>query len=297
VLADEQLLPASGGNGNDLSSPGQVLWTLADNQGSVRDLAEYDVSSGLTTIVNHRVFSAFGALESQTNPVTGGAAAVDSVFGYTGQMYDADTGLSYYRARWYNPQTGQFLSRDPSELASGDANFYRYVGNSPTLYVDPSGMCEAPTNTTHVSESTPFIKKTYRAKNFNIQVGVNAGGGASFTGLKQWPPSPEYVPGSLTYEANFRVELWFDSRRPSSMGDDYNFGDVTFEDLLHPLPKPGGVLDLIKDPGHEIDQFYQLNTDKRVIDALRDQQQYQAPSPIPLIQNPGGPCEQPGLQR
>ena len=44
-----------------------MVWTLADNQNTVRDLATY--SSGVTTtVVNHRVFSAYGQLLSQTNP-------------------------------------------------------------------------------------------------------------------------------------------------------------------------------------------------------------------------------------
>ena len=48
LLADEQLLPASGG-GYDLTQPGTVAWALTDNQGTVRDLAIYNASTGTTT--------------------------------------------------------------------------------------------------------------------------------------------------------------------------------------------------------------------------------------------------------
>ena len=59
-------------------------------------------------------------------------------YAYTGRELD-DTDLYYYRARYYDPTTQRFLSQDPIGFASGDFNFYRYVGNSPTYFRDPSG--------------------------------------------------------------------------------------------------------------------------------------------------------------
>ena len=44
-----------------------------------------------------------------------------------------------YRARYYDPSTQRFLSQDPIGFASGDFNFYRYVGNSPLSNTDPFG--------------------------------------------------------------------------------------------------------------------------------------------------------------
>jgi RHS repeat-associated protein len=58
-------------------------------------------------------------------------AAVDQMFGFTGQELDAATGLYNYNARWYDPAMGRFISEDPSGFDAGDANFYRYVGNVP----------------------------------------------------------------------------------------------------------------------------------------------------------------------
>lgn len=60
-------------------------------------------------------------------------------FSYTGQEFDADTGLYYYNARWYDPATGRFMSQDPLGFAAGDANLMRYVGNSATNATDPNG--------------------------------------------------------------------------------------------------------------------------------------------------------------
>ena len=90
--SQEQLTPVTGG-GYDLTSPGATVWTLTDNENTVRDLATYNATTGVTSVVNHREFSAYGELLSQTKPQTGQAAAVDCVFAYTGRALDEATGL------------------------------------------------------------------------------------------------------------------------------------------------------------------------------------------------------------
>jgi len=64
------------------------------------------------------------------------------IFGYTGKMLDEATGLQNNLNRWYDSQTGRWISQDPIGFAGGDANLYRYVGNSPTNATDPSGLEE-----------------------------------------------------------------------------------------------------------------------------------------------------------
>lgn len=58
-------------------------------------------------------------------------------YGYTGREPD-NTGLIYYRARYYDPSIGRFTQRDPIGL-SGGINQYTYVGNNPVNYTDPQG--------------------------------------------------------------------------------------------------------------------------------------------------------------
>ena len=55
---------------------GDVTWAFGDNQNTSRDLAQYNAATGVTAIVNHRVFSAFGQLSSETDPTTGQPATV-----------------------------------------------------------------------------------------------------------------------------------------------------------------------------------------------------------------------------
>ncbi|MDX9715704.1 MAG: RHS repeat-associated core domain-containing protein [Dissulfurispiraceae bacterium] len=51
-----------------------------------------------------------------------------------------ETGLYYYRARYYDANTGRFISKDPIGFSAGDVNLYRYVGNNPVNWTDPEGL-------------------------------------------------------------------------------------------------------------------------------------------------------------
>ncbi|NOT59712.1 MAG: hypothetical protein HOP19_05740 [Acidobacteria bacterium] len=66
-------------------------------------------------------------------------------FGYAGREGDVETGLMYYRARFYDPVIGRFLSEDPVGLIGG-INFYSYVSNDPLNSLDPSGLGEIDTH-------------------------------------------------------------------------------------------------------------------------------------------------------
>ena len=59
--------------------------------------------------------------------------------GFTGREWDAETQLYFYRARYYDPQLGRFLSEDPIGLAGG-INPYVYAGNDPVNHKDPYGL-------------------------------------------------------------------------------------------------------------------------------------------------------------
>ncbi|NJM99049.1 MAG: hypothetical protein HC800_19590 [Phormidesmis sp. RL_2_1] len=110
------------------TAAGEVRWALADHQGSVRD-----VMSSAGTLLNHLTYDSYGQVTGETHP------EVDFRFGYTGRERDEEIGLYYYRARYFDPAPGTFVSEDPLGFGAGDANVYRYVFNSPTNYTDPSG--------------------------------------------------------------------------------------------------------------------------------------------------------------
>ena len=89
------------------------------------------VTNGASGVETTQRFDAWGNLLAST-----GAA---SRFGYTGREPD-ETGLVYYRARYYDPAVGRFTQRDPIGLAGG-LNPYAYTDNRPTTFTDPTGNC------------------------------------------------------------------------------------------------------------------------------------------------------------
>ena len=63
-------------------------------------------------------------------------------FRFTGEQMDTETGFIYLRARYYDPETGRFITRDPlagSASSPQTLNRYTYVYNNPARFVDPSG--------------------------------------------------------------------------------------------------------------------------------------------------------------
>jgi RHS repeat-associated protein len=76
-------------------------------------------------------YGPYGELEGSTGSAT-------TSLGYAGQYTDGETGFQYLRARYYDPATGQFISRDPAIKASGIA--YGYATGNPVNAIDPSGL-------------------------------------------------------------------------------------------------------------------------------------------------------------
>jgi RHS repeat-associated protein len=117
---------------------GTVVWPLGDQVGSIRDLVTYDAETHEMTLANHRNYDSFGNLVSETPD-----AAVDELFGFTGRMFDAATGLQNNLNRWYDPAVGMWISEDPIGFAGGEVNLSGYVGNDPVNFTDPTGLIKA----------------------------------------------------------------------------------------------------------------------------------------------------------
>ncbi len=131
----------------DDGEPEDVLYPVIDNLHSVRSLVEYDGDIAATYS-----YDTYGNVMALVGSVT------DSRFFYTCQEYDLSTDLYYYNARWYDSAIGKFVSEDPTGIATGDANFYRYVGNDPIDYTDAAGLEKTVTTTTYTWEKKTTIK-------------------------------------------------------------------------------------------------------------------------------------------
>jgi type VI secretion system secreted protein VgrG len=66
-------------------------------------------------------------------------AEVDNPIRFAGQYFDRESGLSYNRFRYYDPQVGRYINQDPIGFAGGD-NSYEYALNMPTQAYDPVGL-------------------------------------------------------------------------------------------------------------------------------------------------------------
>ena len=74
---------------------------------------------------------------------------------FTGQFIEADIGLYYFGARWYDAALGRFISEDPikgSMTSSQSQNPYVYCMNNPLRFVDPTGML--------MSDPHPYVPGT-----------------------------------------------------------------------------------------------------------------------------------------
>jgi RHS repeat-associated protein len=106
------------------TSAGVPLYFTTDHLGSTTAL-----TGANGAIVERQQYEAFGQ---------NGRSGLTR-YGYTGREKDEATGLLYYRARWYDPQVGRFVSEDPIGFRGGDANFYNYAVNDPINLTDPDG--------------------------------------------------------------------------------------------------------------------------------------------------------------
>jgi RHS repeat-associated protein len=71
---------------------------------------------------------------------SGSGTALETETGFTGASTPNQTGgFTYLRNRWYDPQTGRFLTQDPIGLMGG-INLYSYAGNNPIAFSDPFGL-------------------------------------------------------------------------------------------------------------------------------------------------------------
>jgi len=121
------------GSGTDEPLVGQrqpkIFFYEADGLGSVTSLTDPTGAVAATY-----TYDSFGFL-------TGSTGSATNWFRYTARQFDSDTALYYYRARYYDPTVGRFISEDPIRVRGG-INFYPYVHNNSVNVTDPLGLCD-----------------------------------------------------------------------------------------------------------------------------------------------------------
>ncbi|HEX5057246.1 MAG TPA: RHS repeat-associated core domain-containing protein, partial [Gammaproteobacteria bacterium] len=140
----------------------QSVLLQTDDAGNT--LSKYDYGPdhllSLNNVTEGTQFYLFDALGSVTNLIKPGGAIQaryqydawgtirnkvgdsENVFGFTGHEMDTESGLIYMKARFYDPDLGQFLSQDLFEGATDtppSLHKYLYAYENPTVYTDPDG--------------------------------------------------------------------------------------------------------------------------------------------------------------
>ena len=131
------LLFSYDGNGNAASVRfnGTDYYYLYNGQGDVVKLID---GNGATQV--EYTYDTWGACT--TTGAMAGTLGLKNPFRYRGYVYDSDTGLYYLESRYYDPETGRFLSSD-TLMSTGQSalgyNMFAYCGNNPVVRKDASG--------------------------------------------------------------------------------------------------------------------------------------------------------------
>jgi RHS repeat-associated protein len=130
---------------------------VANNSGSLLESYEYNLQGQVA------MFNGGGS------SITSSSIGNDHL--YTGRQLDPETGDYYYRARYYSPILGRFISRDPlsgAEFSQG-SNLYAYCRNNGVNFRDPLGMCEEQ-NDPEIARIKLVIKDTKSDPSYQVAI-------------------------------------------------------------------------------------------------------------------------------
>jgi len=129
VFAGSQLISRVDGVIGDTTA--KKYWYHTDHVGSVKA-----VTNQAGAVVWDGDYLPFGTqyLKKKLDP-----SFEEDDLGFAGKGYDADTGFYYFNARWYDSETGRFISEDPV-ADPNNPNLYSYCANNPLRFTDPTGL-------------------------------------------------------------------------------------------------------------------------------------------------------------
>lgn len=134
---------------------------ITDHLGSIRLVIRLKDGS----IAQEMMHDEFGKVVKNTNPGF-------QPFGFAGGLYDQNTNLVQFGARWYDAELGRWISKDPIGFNGGDANLYSYVGADPVNYIDPTGLTQEDLDFAirYLRKTQPGLFPSYDVKFENAQL-------------------------------------------------------------------------------------------------------------------------------
>jgi len=201
LFADEHLLRVDG--------EGNAVWYVADEQFNVVALTD-----GAGAVLERYEYGDYG--EPFVTDASGdyrGSSYHGNAYMFTGRRWEPEIGFYFYRARYYDPYTGRFVSRDPIGIwgdPAGLGNGYAYAGNNPWTFVDPTGLA---------------AKQVYGKMDFSRPF---APGFMAAQGLQQWNAERrDYWLRSVDADPRLRNQLWASAWMTSN-----DFGTGALADMM-----------------------------------------------------------------
>src|SRR5215472_917205 len=227
------------GSGNKLGRYAQSVGVdaqLAETRSTTTSFYEQDglgsitsLSSPTSTLSNTYTYDAFGNL-------IGSTGSTINPFQYTGRDFDSETGLRYYRARYYDPQIGRFISEDPVGF-DGGINFYSYVANSPIGFMDQGGLAMTPAECKELLDSILKRVQKLELKLKKYDPVADGKGGHPYSAggqLKYTKPGSHY-----DLILALQASLWFDiARYQRECTNSPKCPQRVFEIVGQKIPKP-----------------------------------------------------------
>ena len=115
------------------------VYGLTDEDGNLVEAYQYDAYGKATVITDGDDGDGIVNFNSNDVRTSGGWSSMGNPYQYTGQRCDPETGLVYYKNRYYDTALGRFISRDPVGYRNG-MNLYLYVNSRTMKYLDPYGL-------------------------------------------------------------------------------------------------------------------------------------------------------------
>ncbi len=155
------------------------------------------LSNSTGTLSNTYNYDSFGKLTASTGTIT-------NPLQYTGREFDPETGIYYYRARYYDQNTGRFIGEDPIRFQGG-IDFYAYTLNNPANWIDPFGLevqeCRRPVK-------APFAGDTPHTCLYSSQTGTCYGLGPKpgWDDLTPWSRVPGNIEHDYPYDPSGKLK-------------------------------------------------------------------------------------------